>query len=215
MMMRRWSEMVIVPSPKPREATVIFLIGTSFRLMPVLLFCNSKRRETPTLLLHQNNNLILPDFKCHRISHYANKCQSQKPLVTLENDKVETEPEKEKISDLLPIFDDYAHEPMAGLKSCEHKNLFSSQSESISDESCLQLTILLPENRSSLELISQFEKDSKNVLNKNEFSGPLNALDIGAYDLGLGSFVSIQEGPDEEQNRYCRNRNSHCRIPLN
>uniref|UniRef100_A0A0D3ABE9 CCHC-type domain-containing protein n=1 Tax=Brassica oleracea var. oleracea TaxID=109376 RepID=A0A0D3ABE9_BRAOL len=139
-------------------------------------------------------------FKCHRIGHCANKCQNQKPLVTLENDKVETEPEKEEFSDLLPIFDDYAHEPMAGLKSCEHKNLFSSQSESIPDESFLQLTILQPENPSSFELISQFEKDSKNVLNKNEFSGPLNALDIGAYDLGLGSFVSIQEGPNEEQN---------------
>ena len=33
-------------------------------------------------------------FKCHRIGHYANKCQNQKPLVTLENDKVETEPER-------------------------------------------------------------------------------------------------------------------------
>ncbi|KAF3603510.1 hypothetical protein F2Q69_00037410 [Brassica cretica] len=54
-------------------------------------------------------------------------------------------------------------------------------------------TLLLHQN-------SNFEKDSKNVLNKNEFSGPLNALDIGAYDLGLGSFVSIQEGPNEEQN---------------
>ena len=32
-------------------------------------------------------------FKCHRVGHYVNKCQKQKPLVTLEN--VETEPEKE------------------------------------------------------------------------------------------------------------------------
>ncbi|KAF2541270.1 hypothetical protein F2Q68_00031969 [Brassica cretica] len=78
--------------------------------------------------------------------------------------------------------------------------LLAHQPESIPDESFLQLTILQPENPSSFELISQFEKDSKNVLNKNEFSGPLNALDIGAYDLGLGSFVSIQEGPNEEQN---------------
>uniref|UniRef100_A0A0D3BX70 CCHC-type domain-containing protein n=1 Tax=Brassica oleracea var. oleracea TaxID=109376 RepID=A0A0D3BX70_BRAOL len=139
-------------------------------------------------------------FKCHRIGHYANKFQNQKPLVTLENDKVETVPEKEEFSDLSPIFDDYAHEPMAVLKSCEHKNLFSCQSESILDESCLQLNILQPENPSSFELISQFEKDSENVLNKDEFSGPLNALDIGAYVLGLGSFVSMQEGPDEEQN---------------
>ncbi|XP_018457118.1 uncharacterized protein LOC108828060 [Raphanus sativus] len=50
-------------------------------------------------------------FKCHRIGHYANKCQKQKPLVTLENEEVETKPEKE---DPLPIFDDYTHEPMAG-----------------------------------------------------------------------------------------------------
>ena len=83
-------------------------------------------------------------FKCHRIGHYANKCQNQKPLVTLENENVETEPEKEG---LLPIFDDCAHKPMAG----------------------------------SSELIFQFEKNSKKVLNKNEFSGPLNAFDIGAY----------------------------------
>ena len=89
---------------------------------------------------------------------------------------------------------------MADLKSCEHKNLFSPQYESIPDESCLQLTVLQPENPSSFELISQFEKDSENVLNKDAYSGPLNALDIGAYDFGLGSFVSMQEGPDEEQN---------------
>ncbi|KAF2603018.1 hypothetical protein F2Q70_00025993 [Brassica cretica] len=48
-------------------------------------------------------------FKCHRVGHYANKCQKQKSLVTLE--KIETEPEKE---DPLPIFDDYAHEPKEG-----------------------------------------------------------------------------------------------------
>ena len=52
--------------------------------------------------------------------------------------------------------------------------------------------ILQPEHPSSFELISQFEKDSENVLNKDAYSGPLNALDIGAY--GLGSFVSMQEG---------------------
>ncbi|KAF3583855.1 hypothetical protein F2Q69_00027629 [Brassica cretica] len=98
------------------------------------------------------------------IGHYANKCQNQKPLVTLENENVETEPEKEG---LLPIFDDYAHKPMAG----------------------------------SSELIFQFEKNFKKVLNKNEFFGPLNAFDIGAYDLGLGSFVSMHDGTDKEQNR--------------
>ena len=124
-------------------------------------------------------------FKCHRIGHYANKCQNQKPLVTLENDRVETEPEKEEFSDPLPLFDDYTHEPTAGLTSCEHKNLFSSQSESILDESCLQLNILQPENPNNFELISQFKKDSENILNKDEFCDPLNALDISAYDIVL------------------------------
>uniref|UniRef100_A0A0D3CDY1 Uncharacterized protein n=1 Tax=Brassica oleracea var. oleracea TaxID=109376 RepID=A0A0D3CDY1_BRAOL len=56
-------------------------------------------------------------FKCHRISHNANKCQTQKPLVTLESDNVETEPDKEGFSELLPTFDDYAHEPMADLRT--------------------------------------------------------------------------------------------------
>ncbi|WZZ88870.1 hypothetical protein YC2023_117449 [Brassica napus] len=89
-----------------------------------------------------------------------------KPLVTLESDNVETEPDKEGFSDLLPTFDDYAHEPIAGIS----------------------------------ELIFALEKDSKKVLNKNEFSGPLNNFEMGAYDLGLGSFVSIQDGTDKEQN---------------
>uniref|UniRef100_A0A0D3BHA9 CCHC-type domain-containing protein n=1 Tax=Brassica oleracea var. oleracea TaxID=109376 RepID=A0A0D3BHA9_BRAOL len=35
-------------------------------------------------------------FKCHRIGHYANKCQKQEPLVTLDNENLETEPEKEE-----------------------------------------------------------------------------------------------------------------------
>nr|VDD26192.1 unnamed protein product [Brassica oleracea] len=54
-------------------------------------------------------------FKCHMIGHYANKCQNQKPLVTLENDKVETEPEKEELSVSLLIFDDFRNKPMDGL----------------------------------------------------------------------------------------------------
>ncbi|KAF3520844.1 hypothetical protein DY000_02062081 [Brassica cretica] len=110
----------------------------------------------------------------------------------------------------LPLFDDYTHEPMAGLTSCEHKNLFSSQSESILDESCLQLNILQPENPNNFELISQFKKDSENVLNKDEFCGPLNAFDISAYDLGLGSFVLMQEGPDEEQNHGHQTNQERC-----
>ncbi|WZZ81492.1 hypothetical protein YC2023_102064 [Brassica napus] len=132
-------------------------------------------------------------FKCHRIGHYANKCQNQKPLVTLENDKVETEPEKEEFPDPLPIFDDYTHEPMEGLKYCEYKNLFSSQSESIPDESCLQLTVLQPENPSSLELISQFEKDYENILNKDEFSSPLKALDMVHMTLVLEALCQYRK----------------------
>ncbi|KAF3582344.1 hypothetical protein DY000_02030442 [Brassica cretica] len=63
-------------------------------------------------------------FKCHMIGHYANKCQNQKPLVTLENDKVETEPEKEELSVPLPIFDNFTNEPMEGLDKeqiCGHQ----------------------------------------------------------------------------------------------
>ncbi|KAL0750487.1 hypothetical protein Bca101_032490 [Brassica carinata] len=52
-------------------------------------------------------------FKCHRIGHYANKCQKQRPLVTLENENFETEPEKE---DPLSIFDDFTYEPMEGAR---------------------------------------------------------------------------------------------------
>ncbi|KAF2567255.1 hypothetical protein F2Q68_00025065 [Brassica cretica] len=68
-------------------------------------------------------------FKCHRIGHYANKCQKQRPLVTLENENVETEPEKE---DPLPIFDDFTYEPMEGLDEeqiCGHQ---ANQEESSS-----------------------------------------------------------------------------------
>ncbi|WZZ34608.1 hypothetical protein YC2023_018009 [Brassica napus] len=63
-------------------------------------------------------------FKCHRVGHYANKCQKQKSLVTLE--KIETEPENE---DPLPIFDDYAHEPKEGSggeQNCGHREGSSS-----------------------------------------------------------------------------------------
>uniref|UniRef100_A0A0D3BUB1 CCHC-type domain-containing protein n=1 Tax=Brassica oleracea var. oleracea TaxID=109376 RepID=A0A0D3BUB1_BRAOL len=63
-------------------------------------------------------------FKCHMIGHYANKCQNQKPLVTLEDDKVEIEPEKEELSVPLPIFDDFTNEPMEGLDKeqiCGHQ----------------------------------------------------------------------------------------------
>nr|VDD26061.1 unnamed protein product [Brassica oleracea] len=63
-------------------------------------------------------------FNCHMIGHYTNKCQNQKPLVTLENDKVETELEKEEHSVPLPIFDDFTNKPMEGLDEeqiCGHQ----------------------------------------------------------------------------------------------
>ncbi|KAF3563615.1 hypothetical protein DY000_02016635 [Brassica cretica] len=206
--------MVIVPSPKPREATVICLIRsncdmldqnefqtyaslekmlhkTIFAIQQLKKKGNTSTSSAPkqqcnfSSLSNSNlkTNVLSFDkskgvkttskahstrcFKCHRIDHYANKCQNQKTLVTLESDNVETEPDKEGFSDLLPTFDDYAHQPMAG----------------------------------SSELIFPLEKDSKKVLNKNEFSGPLNDFDMGAYDLGLGRFVSMQDGTDKEQNR--------------
>uniref|UniRef100_A0A0D3AML8 CCHC-type domain-containing protein n=1 Tax=Brassica oleracea var. oleracea TaxID=109376 RepID=A0A0D3AML8_BRAOL len=69
-------------------------------------------------------------FKCHRVGHYANKCQKQKSLVTLE--KVETEPEKEEP---LPIFDDYAHEPKEGSggeQNCDLRtNLFEEEGNDV------------------------------------------------------------------------------------
>uniref|UniRef100_A0A0D3E5J4 CCHC-type domain-containing protein n=1 Tax=Brassica oleracea var. oleracea TaxID=109376 RepID=A0A0D3E5J4_BRAOL len=68
-------------------------------------------------------------FKCPRISHYANKCQKQRPLVTLENENVETEPEKE---DPLPIFDDFTYEPMEGLDEEQIHGHQGNQEESSS-----------------------------------------------------------------------------------
>ena len=68
-------------------------------------------------------------FKCHRIGHYANKCQKQRPLVTLENENIETKPEKE---DLLPIFDDFTYEPMEGLDEEQIRGHQANQEESSS-----------------------------------------------------------------------------------
>uniref|UniRef100_A0A0D3ANY7 CCHC-type domain-containing protein n=1 Tax=Brassica oleracea var. oleracea TaxID=109376 RepID=A0A0D3ANY7_BRAOL len=70
-------------------------------------------------------------FKCHRIGHYANKCQKQRPLVTLENENVETEPEKE---DPLPIFDDFTYEPMEGLNEEQIRGHQANQEESSSNQ---------------------------------------------------------------------------------
>ncbi|KAG5389400.1 hypothetical protein IGI04_030941 [Brassica rapa subsp. trilocularis] len=106
MMMGSGSEVVIVPSPKPRDATMIKTVKST-----------SKAHSTRC-------------FKCHRIGHYANKCRKQRPLVTLENENVETEPEKE---DPLQIFDDFTYEPMEGLNEqiCGHQ---ANQEESSSIE---------------------------------------------------------------------------------
>uniref|UniRef100_A0A0D2ZTW5 CCHC-type domain-containing protein n=1 Tax=Brassica oleracea var. oleracea TaxID=109376 RepID=A0A0D2ZTW5_BRAOL len=114
MMMRSGSGVVIVPSPKPREATVMCLIRTSFGLCQLGKDAMKTTRKT----------LSTRCFKCHRVGYYANKCQKQKSLVTLE--KIETEPEKE---DPLPFFDDYAHEPKeesGGEQTCSHKEGSSS-----------------------------------------------------------------------------------------
>uniref|UniRef100_A0A0D3CF63 CCHC-type domain-containing protein n=1 Tax=Brassica oleracea var. oleracea TaxID=109376 RepID=A0A0D3CF63_BRAOL len=70
-------------------------------------------------------------FKCHRIGHYANKCQKLRPLVTLENENVETEPEKE---DPLPIFDDFTYEPMEGLDEEQIRGHQANQEESSSTQ---------------------------------------------------------------------------------
>uniref|UniRef100_A0A0D3B9D1 CCHC-type domain-containing protein n=1 Tax=Brassica oleracea var. oleracea TaxID=109376 RepID=A0A0D3B9D1_BRAOL len=115
MMMRSGSKVAIVPSPKPREATVMCLIRMTFRLIKAV---------KPTSKAHSTRC-----FKCHRIGHYANKCQKQRPLVTLENENVEIEPEKK---DTLPIFDDFTYEPMEGLDEEQIRGHQANQEESSS-----------------------------------------------------------------------------------
>uniref|UniRef100_A0A0D3D4B9 CCHC-type domain-containing protein n=1 Tax=Brassica oleracea var. oleracea TaxID=109376 RepID=A0A0D3D4B9_BRAOL len=66
-------------------------------------------------------------FKCHRIGHYANKCQKQRLLVTLENENVETESGKE---DPLPFFDDFTYDPMEGLDEEQIRGHQANQEES-------------------------------------------------------------------------------------
>ena len=84
-------------------------------------------------------------FKCHKIGHYTNKCKNQKPLVTLENDIVETEPEKEELSVSLPIFDDFTTEPMEGLDEeqiCGHQ-ANQEGSSSIQNRTELKVSMVL------------------------------------------------------------------------
>ncbi|WZY77810.1 hypothetical protein YC2023_024194 [Brassica napus] len=119
MMMTSGSEVVILPSPKPREATKgntntspnqqnNFSSLSNSDLKTNVLSSDKSKAVKPTSKANYTRC-----FKCHRIGYYANKCQNQKPLVTLENENVETEQEKEEFSDPLQIFDDYTHEPMA------------------------------------------------------------------------------------------------------
>uniref|UniRef100_A0A0D3ASK0 Uncharacterized protein n=1 Tax=Brassica oleracea var. oleracea TaxID=109376 RepID=A0A0D3ASK0_BRAOL len=80
-----------------------------------LLSSNKSKAVKPTSKSHSTRC-----FKWHRIGHYANKCQKQRQLVTLENENVETEPQKE---DPLPIFDDFTYEPMEGLDEEQIRDL--------------------------------------------------------------------------------------------
>uniref|UniRef100_A0A0D3E5P7 CCHC-type domain-containing protein n=1 Tax=Brassica oleracea var. oleracea TaxID=109376 RepID=A0A0D3E5P7_BRAOL len=93
-------------SPSPKQQSNFSSLSNSDLKTNVLSSDRSKAVK-PTSKAHSTRC-----FKCHRIGHYANKCQKQRPLVTLENENVETEPEKE---DPLPIFDDFTYEPMEGL----------------------------------------------------------------------------------------------------
>ncbi|WZZ52916.1 hypothetical protein YC2023_053023 [Brassica napus] len=146
MMMRSGSGVVIVPSPKPREATMLHKAIHVVRQLKKKGNTNTssapKQQSNSSSLSNSDlkTNVLSSDkskamkttsktlstrcFKCHRVGYYANKCQKQKSLVTLE--KIETEPEKE---DPLPIFDDYAHEPKewsGGEQNCGHKEGSSS-----------------------------------------------------------------------------------------
>jgi len=93
-------------SPAPKQQSNFSSLSNS-DLKTNVLSSDKSKAVKPTSKAHSTRC-----FKCHRIGHYANKCQKQKPLVTLENDKIETEPEKK---DPLPIFDDFTYDPMEGL----------------------------------------------------------------------------------------------------
>uniref|UniRef100_A0A0D3DIN1 Uncharacterized protein n=1 Tax=Brassica oleracea var. oleracea TaxID=109376 RepID=A0A0D3DIN1_BRAOL len=68
-------------------------------------------------------------FASNGIGHYANKCQKKRPLVTFDNENVETEPEKE---DPLLIFDGFTYEPMEGLDEEQFRGHQANQEESSS-----------------------------------------------------------------------------------
>uniref|UniRef100_A0A0D3D351 CCHC-type domain-containing protein n=1 Tax=Brassica oleracea var. oleracea TaxID=109376 RepID=A0A0D3D351_BRAOL len=93
-------------SPSPKHQSNFSSLSNS-DLKTNVLSSDKSKAVKPTRKVHSTMC-----FKCHRIGHYANKCQNQRPLGTLENENVETEREKE---DPLPIFDDFKYEPMEGL----------------------------------------------------------------------------------------------------
>ncbi|KAG5377718.1 hypothetical protein IGI04_025560 [Brassica rapa subsp. trilocularis] len=73
-------------SSVPKQQSNSFSLSNSDLKTNVLSSDKSKAVKTTSKALSTRC------FKCHRVGHYANKCQKQKSLVTLE--KVETEPEK-------------------------------------------------------------------------------------------------------------------------
>uniref|UniRef100_A0A0D3DLG6 CCHC-type domain-containing protein n=1 Tax=Brassica oleracea var. oleracea TaxID=109376 RepID=A0A0D3DLG6_BRAOL len=134
-------------SPAPKQQSNFSSLSNS-DLKTNVLSSDKSKAVKPTSKAHSTRC-----FKCHRIGHYANKCQKQRPLVTLENEnvEVETEPEKE---DPLPIFDDFTYEPMEGLnedKICGHQ---PNQEES----SSIQKTDRTQELRTNL-----FEEEGNDV----------------------------------------------------
>ncbi|XP_048613242.1 uncharacterized protein LOC106363282 [Brassica napus] len=111
----KWEELVRLLATQTMEKNKRFCFRYTLQATVYMLWSERNRRRhgeqpMPANVLTKHINKAI-----RRIGHYANKCQNQKPLVTLENENVETEPEKEG---LLPIFDDYAHKPMAALCQC-------------------------------------------------------------------------------------------------
>uniref|UniRef100_A0A0D3B6S5 CCHC-type domain-containing protein n=1 Tax=Brassica oleracea var. oleracea TaxID=109376 RepID=A0A0D3B6S5_BRAOL len=110
-------------SPSPKQQSNFFSLSNS-DLKTNVLSSDKSKSVKPTSKPHSTRC-----FKCHRIGHYANKCQKQRPLLTLEHENVETEPEKE---DPLPIFDDFTYEPMEGLDEEQIRGHQANQEESSS-----------------------------------------------------------------------------------
>ncbi|WZZ80535.1 hypothetical protein YC2023_101107 [Brassica napus] len=110
-------------SPAPKQQSNFSSLSNS-DLKTIVLSSDKSKAVKSTSKAHSTRC-----FKGHRIGHYDNKCQKQRPLVTLENENVETEPEKE---DPLPIFDDFTYEPMEGLDEEQIRGHQANQEESSS-----------------------------------------------------------------------------------